>query len=195
MLIRGRLAATNGRIFIYAMCEPITGLVRYVGATEWLPQRAHNHMNGESDCTRRWIDRLMRKGLIPSFCVLDVVPLAKARTCESWWIAYYRRHGALLNKDLREYHSEMMRGSRRLEGCASVVRHSIRSLAKEIGCSPTLLSDACRGKMSISFAVARRVQDLTKSKRYPLGFLPNFENWPLLRRTAARSPRAASADS
>lgn len=53
---------------------------------------------------------------------------------------------------------------------------TVRSLAKEIGCSASLLSQARRDNYncSISLALAKRIEKLT-------GFKANKANWPRLR--------------
>ena len=64
---------------------------------------------------------------------------------------------------------------------ANEAHHSIRSLAKEAGCSAPLLTQARDGTCSISKALALKVQALTKSKTYPKGFEATPANWPKIR--------------
>ncbi len=74
--------------------------------------------------------------------------------------------------------------SKRREGdllskIASPAGHTIRSLAKHVGCSQALLSLARDGERSIARSLALKIQAATRSQQYPRGFEPGF--WPDLR--------------
>jgi hypothetical protein len=69
-----------------------------------------------------------------------------------------------------------------LSTIANAAGHTIRSLAKAVGCSQTLLSLARDGQRSISNDLALKVQAVTRSSQYPRGFEPDL--WPSLRRQA-----------
>lgn len=168
--------------FIYAVCHPISGKVKYVGVTRWLITRADKHINGHDSCTRKWVRKLRSRGLVPSIRVLALACVDDSRAEESRWIARFGREGGLLNKDLKPYCMPEYAGSERLLRAVRSAGHTLASLSKRIGCSSAMLSNAARGKSSISSSIARLVCDATVSKSFPRGFRPNSINWPCLRR-------------
>jgi hypothetical protein len=81
-------------IIIYALCEPDTGEVRYVGKAKDLKKRIKWHKK-EKGSTRkcRWLQSLASRGLEPLAVVLAEVSDGSWRDCERAWIAYYRQLG------------------------------------------------------------------------------------------------------
>lgn len=80
--------------YIYALREPDTHEVRYVGKTHDLNHRLKNHKNDKKDTRKaRWIQSLRKKGLEPELIVLAEVG-ADWQDAERYWIAYFRSIGA-----------------------------------------------------------------------------------------------------
>jgi GIY-YIG catalytic domain len=87
---------------IYALCEPETGEVRYIGKTRNLSKRSLQHLRPSSlaQHSRRssWLKNLLARGLQPMVCVLQKVPIEREDELERWWIAVYRPNGRLTNE-------------------------------------------------------------------------------------------------
>lgn len=84
---------------IYALSDPRTGEVRYIGATSRsLEVRLAEHLqNRRSSAYRvRWINSLLNEGVRPEIAAIAVVPLAELSDAECRWIATYRAAGARL---------------------------------------------------------------------------------------------------
>src|SRR5437660_1595370 len=79
---------------IYALCEPDTKAVRYVGKADSVKARLKNHKN-EKRTTRkcRWLASLHRRGLAPVVILLEEVADDSWQTAERRWIAYFRERG------------------------------------------------------------------------------------------------------
>lgn len=113
---------------VYALIDPRTNLVRYVGVTFRGLQRRFNEQLSRArkggrthrDC---WIRSLLNKGLSPVQCLLDL-GTGDWRVAEKRWIAFYRASGQLVNhtdggegtpgciptKETREKWSKIRRG-------------------------------------------------------------------------------------
>ncbi len=89
----------QGDVSIYALIDPETGLIRYVGKAADPVKRLRYHL-AESGLNRtwsqRWIAGLKRRGLRPTLQVLEVVPDAEWPERERHWIAFHRAAGAPL---------------------------------------------------------------------------------------------------
>lgn len=89
---------------IYALCEPGTGEVRYIGATHNPVQRMYNHWrlsnsnnhNGWKSPSVLWLEALKQLKTKPTMQILEVVPEDQWREAERKWIAFYREQGANL---------------------------------------------------------------------------------------------------
>jgi hypothetical protein len=92
-------------VTIYALTDPDSGEVRYVGQTIGDPVKrhyAHVGASHETQCTPVgiWIRTLAEGGQVPGLTILEahVAPHRNAER-EVWWIAHYRGKGShLLNK-------------------------------------------------------------------------------------------------
>jgi hypothetical protein len=89
---------------IYAMIDPITSSIRYVGITDDYEKRKKDHLrNGTNRMNARkheWIKTLDKKGIEPSFIILEKHESATtARLAERWWIAQGLRSGWALTND------------------------------------------------------------------------------------------------
>lgn len=88
----------ENKTYIYALTDPETGYVKYVGKTDRPAKRLKNHLNPSAlaiKCRRTsWLRGLMNKGLMPGMLILEVVPVEAWRDRECYWIAFYRALGA-----------------------------------------------------------------------------------------------------
>ena len=76
-------------VFIYALQDPITKEVRYIGKTKNLKMRFHNHMNkrhNEKTHKRNWIESLKSKKLKPIMLIIDEVNNDSWKFWEKYWI-------------------------------------------------------------------------------------------------------------
>jgi hypothetical protein len=94
------LGATDSKVEIYALSDPITGRLRYVGKANNSKKRLASHIR---DSRRRntpvccWIRALAAKGQAPVLTVLELVPSAEWQDAERRLIAEYRVKAKLLN--------------------------------------------------------------------------------------------------
>jgi len=81
---------------IYALIDPITNEVRYVGQTaEALPDRLQGHLHdGVRTHKGHWVRKLKKAGLAPRIEALEVAE--DGDEAERWWIAYLRFIGCRL---------------------------------------------------------------------------------------------------
>lgn len=86
----------RGPIYIYALCDPETNLIRYIGKSIRPRERLQNHINEpKSNCHRsHWIQSLKSRGLRPWLTILEEIdgewPWQES---ERFWISYGRHHG------------------------------------------------------------------------------------------------------
>jgi len=170
-------------VVIYALCEPATNLVRYIGATTDIIERTRKHWSGGDDSTGEWVRGLREKSLLPGAMILEMVSDEDAVVAETKWIFHLSRGSSpLLNvRQKSGFGPKATEPTKVLLAMAAENRHSMRSLARSVGCSHALLSQARRGALSISHELAVRIQEATKSSAFPGGFEATRENWPKLR--------------
>lgn len=83
-------------VFIYALKDPDTGQIRYVGMSENPERRFHKHL---LECKREknhracWIRRLQQGNLRPGLAVLDEVPESEWQQWEVAYIDYFKSCG------------------------------------------------------------------------------------------------------
>lgn len=87
---------------IYALVDPRTELVRYVGKSDNPRLRFKTHVSDARRLARKsrlqaWICELDRIGLIPRLVILERTAQSDASRCEEKWIAHYRPQGNLCN--------------------------------------------------------------------------------------------------
>lgn len=88
-------------VTIYALIDPRTGRIRYVGKTVDLKKRLKAHLRAnEKGPKDRWIRRLQEKDLEPKVEVLEKCAESKWEAREKYWIKKMRRKegSALLNR-------------------------------------------------------------------------------------------------
>lgn len=83
----------RGFSFIYALVDPETNVVRYVGRTRGsLSQRFSKHIRERAEEKERWLQSLKTP---PQIQLLEIVPVSEEVFSEERWMA--RKHGALVN--------------------------------------------------------------------------------------------------
>lgn len=88
--------------FIYALADPRSGSVRYIGVTVDKATRMYGHvssvLSGNSQTPRaKWIRELIDLGLRPVMTIIESVYGKEWRSREKFWIAHYRKLGDILN--------------------------------------------------------------------------------------------------
>ena len=96
-----QLAASTPRFIIYALIDPRTGAVRYVGKSSSGLERPRDHARcargDTSTHCARWIRQLQAFGLTYEIVVLEVASAAAPLgDRERWWIAFARAWGCSL---------------------------------------------------------------------------------------------------
>src|SRR5215469_11066715 len=85
--------------FIYALIDPRTDKIGYIGVAKNLKQRLNQHVNvgGGNSEKDNWIQQLLNDGLMPSIRVLETVETKDiAHKREAYWIQYYTKLGEQL---------------------------------------------------------------------------------------------------
>lgn len=87
-------------VFVYALVDPRTKVIRYVGQTSSPNSRLLSHLNGGSNASvQEWIAELTGLGAWPQMVILRVAPRSEANQAESDEIALrYQCGSPLLNK-------------------------------------------------------------------------------------------------
>jgi len=95
-------SAVRQRGFVYALADPVSHEIRYIGQTLRTPEmRLVDHVQ---ECLSQkrlndkdvWIYRLNRRRLVPVLHILEVVESGDRDQAEREWIAAYRKAGAQL---------------------------------------------------------------------------------------------------
>jgi plasmid stabilization system protein ParE len=85
-------------ISIYALFDPLTGVVRYVGATIDPKKRLTQHLFTKRSRIAGWIRELKQRGDLPGIRILEKVAFEDAPDAEQRWIREMRESGqSLLN--------------------------------------------------------------------------------------------------
>ncbi len=84
-------------ITIYALADPITGKVRYIGKTCSPQKRLHLHIHearaGNATPKCAWIRSLLDIGQRPVLVALEEAPYTRAQHIERWWMTMSMRAG------------------------------------------------------------------------------------------------------
>lgn len=86
-------------IYIYALCEPDTYTIRYVGKSDNVKQRYSSHIHRTEkpkSHKEKWINKLLRQNLLPRMIILEEVNRENWADAERWWINYLRENGCNL---------------------------------------------------------------------------------------------------
>ena len=88
--------------FVYALIDPRTNIVGYVGLTDDPKARFRQHLraDGSSESQRKnaWVRQILAEHVSPQMYVLEVVydVREQAESRERYWISYYTNHQVLL---------------------------------------------------------------------------------------------------
>lgn len=88
-------------VWIYALVDPRTDAVRYVGQTRNVERRYRTHCGGSGTNAQMWawLKELASLGLVPTIQILEHTCCADADAKEWYWIEHAVRNGVqLLNK-------------------------------------------------------------------------------------------------
>lgn len=85
-------------ILIYALCDPDTGEIRYIGKSKNSMKRFKEHLSDISlrDNHRKnnWIKSLMKRGKIPNVKIIQKIDRDnQLNQAEIYWIKYFKKHG------------------------------------------------------------------------------------------------------
>jgi hypothetical protein len=89
-------------VFIYALCDPSTFEVRYIGKTINPYKRYYSHLSARSLNRRiqthktHWLKSLLRQSLLPIQQILEICDERNWEQKESEWIAFYKSIGCNL---------------------------------------------------------------------------------------------------
>lgn len=91
------LSVSSSTTFIYGLCDPTTGQIRYVGKADDPNRRCGFHISSARNpksssyktYTARWIRDLDSKGMKPYYVVLEWVPVSEWEHWEKWWIDFF----------------------------------------------------------------------------------------------------------
>lgn len=97
------LQSKRSTTFIYALLDPLTLEIRYVGKSNDPHERLRGHLI-DSKCDREnnrkanWIRSLLRRGLKPKMEIIDEVSVLEWEPAEAAYIIFYKKEGCdLLN--------------------------------------------------------------------------------------------------
>lgn len=80
------------KIFIYALQNPVTEEIRYIGKTKNPKMRFHNHMNkrhNEKTHKTNWIESLKKQNIRPIMIIIDEVSEEDWKFWERYWISQF----------------------------------------------------------------------------------------------------------
>jgi len=80
--------------YIYALIDPRTRQIRYVGQSSDPERRYQQHINAAEDTPKGvWIQELRAMDQLPDFILIDECEDAEAFYLENWWILIGKRQG------------------------------------------------------------------------------------------------------
>jgi hypothetical protein len=83
-------------VFIYALSDPRTNQIRYIGKSNNPYNRYSNHYNSARDKNthkRNWINNIRKDGLRPELIILDEVPKVNWQYWEKFYISLFKSWG------------------------------------------------------------------------------------------------------
>lgn len=87
--------ANDGKTtFIYALIDPNTQQIRYIGKSNDPTMRLYRHLREKQHTYKNmWIKSLKDKGLTPEIQIIEEVLIEQWQERERYWIAFYRAQG------------------------------------------------------------------------------------------------------
>jgi len=81
-------------ISIYALVDPETEQVRYIGKSLHPESRFNAHMHDHTRSQKGdWIQGLIKRGLVPEMRIVEEVPRDQGEMREIYWMNYYKEQG------------------------------------------------------------------------------------------------------
>jgi group I intron endonuclease len=91
--MRGGYHIMPDSTYIYALVDPRTNEIRYIGKSNDIRRRLRGHLeviDRYNTPTTSWLKQLRNLGLIPEIRILEEVPIQIWEDKERWWIASFR---------------------------------------------------------------------------------------------------------
>ena len=87
-------------VYIYALIDPITNNIKYIGQTNNPRNRKYMHIKKalSNSIKDKWVRKLLSNNYIPIFKILDKTNKDKANNLEDFYIEKFNKNGNLLNK-------------------------------------------------------------------------------------------------
>lgn len=152
-------------VYIYALCEPIDGAVRYIGKSSSPEKRLTNHLAAGRHKIAAWVAQLAADGLRPQLCILEAVPAGcDAASRERLAIGTHLARGCrLLNSDGTDAGRGPYSRASDLpnQGAVSLAALGItqRQIAVAIGCAQSNVSNWFHGKQLPDSVMRARLED------------------------------------
>ncbi len=148
--------------FIYALCCPESGYIRYIGKADRPMVRYLRHLSSpeiDARCHKaNWIRKLRSNGLRPFLTILEEVPSSEWQLHERKWIDFYRSKGVKI--------TNCTRGG---DGVDRGTKHSPEVCAKiSAAHKGRKASEETRKKMS-SWQIGRKMTEEAKIKMSEVG--------------------------
>lgn len=83
-------------VTIYALCDPDTNEVRYIGQTVCFKTRLYEHLYNEihkQTPKTVWVQGLRKNGKRPKIVAIEIVAMSEANAAENKWIHHYLNAG------------------------------------------------------------------------------------------------------
>lgn len=97
---RAPVDTSRSTVVVYALVDPRTHEVRYIGKAADPEKRLRQHLRPSSLALKgyksSWLKALLASGVAPEQVILQVVPADQANDAERWWIAMGRSIGLRL---------------------------------------------------------------------------------------------------
>lgn len=138
--------------FIYGLCDPRTGELRYVGQTSRGEARIRAHRYPAVQARAKghrgtWLRALRRAGLFPDSFVIEHVSVDELADAEIFWIAYFRSVGAwLVNTQPGGAHA---RGYRRTDRVTVETRLRMSTAQKKRFARPAAREELSRRRLGV----------------------------------------------
>lgn len=129
------------KYYIYALLEPFTNKVKYVGQTKDLFNRYRTHTHHDSGHKKdKWVLELRKNGLIPGFQIIEETTKELVNEREHYWIAYFNAERGLVNSEYGSWKSRKVKNNK------NEVFNSLTSAARKYNISHRTISAAISGK-------------------------------------------------
>jgi hypothetical protein len=173
-----------GVVYIYALTDPRTSKIRYIGKTDVPLKRLNEHVaearsvrhSQDNTYKTNWVRQLLSLGLRPGIETLEEVAEENWVEREVWWIAHGREQGWPLTNlstggdgigKISEEGREKIRQNNRTRSIGPGTREKCRQAA--LGKSPSdetrrKLSEASRGRVPSAEALRKRGASVSAAK-------------------------------